>query len=481
MQTLFGADGIRGIIEKYPLRIEDVERLGRAVAAWLRQSDRSPVFLVGADTRESSHRLKAVLCDGLTRAGIRIVDAGILPTAAISFLIAFKNFFAAGAMVSASHNPICENGIKFFDQRGVKIHSDTERAIDKFFFGDARLPFEIRRAPGSVEPDYASQYAHALAREYHDVDWSSHSVVVDCANGAAYTVAPQVLQALNVRCTLLNVSPDGTNINLQAGSESVRNSPRLLAAQLQKYNAQVGIAFDGDADRVLFVDRANRVYDGDMLLAMLALRLQAKQQLRQDTVVYTQMSNSGLEQFFKSNHIFSRLVRNGDKNVTNALLEHDLTLGGEEVGHIIARTDHTRVTGDGLRAGLMVLNELNRHPDLQLGDLAPGMFKWPQINVLICLGERTQASAGEILGLDRRIEQTRRAIGDITRLECRPASTEAAYRIMIEARATPISILARHALDLSQHIQRNLGCAGMSIRILDCVNGGVITPDSWRD
>ncbi|HEC34033.1 MAG TPA: phosphoglucosamine mutase [Chloroflexi bacterium] len=476
MRRLFGADGIRGVIDRHPLRREDAERLGRAVGAWLRQGVPVPSFLVGTDTRESSQRLKVALTDGLTRAGVQVVDGGVLPTAAISYLIASKGLFAGGAVVSASHNPIIENGIKLFDQRGVKFDDPTEALIEELFFGNTPLPFEIRPAPSTSEPDYARQYAHALAREYRDYEWHRCHAVVDCANGAAYQVGPLLLENLGLPYTLLNAFPDGTNINRLAGSEYVRLNPQRLAAELHGYDAEIGVTLDGDADRVLLVDHEGRLYDGDMMLAMLALKLHHEQRLQQDTVVTTPMSNSGLQDYLRKRRMRVRVVRNGDKYITDALLEHDLTLGGEEIGHIIIHTDHSHVTGDGLRTALSILGELTRSPGITLQDLALGMRKWPQVKVSVPVGRRVYVPPDDIPGLIALIQQTQTAIPDLTRLECRPASTEPVYRIMLEARVTPIPILAKQAHHLAEHIQRHFGCLGRPVDILDCVNGGRITP-----
>lgn len=476
MNNLFGADGIRGMIGRRPLRPEDTERLGRVVASWLRHEDSAPAFLIGTDTRESCQRLKAALIDGLARGGVRVVDAGVLPTAAISYLIAGKGIFSGGAIVSASHNPINENGIKFFDHRGTKLSDETETHIEELFFSTIPLPFEIRPASTTSEPDYVRQYAHALAHEYRDYEWHTCQVVVDSAHGSAYRVGPLVLEKLGVPYTLLNALPNGTNINRRAGSEYVRLHPQGLTAELHRHEARVAFALDGDADRALLVDRKGRVYDGDMIMAMLARKLQREQRLRQDTVVTTKMSNSGLKHYLQGLKIRTRLVRNGDKYITNEILKRDLTLGGEQIGHVVIRTDDTRVTGDGLRTALFVISELTRHSDLRLSDLAPGMRRWPQIKVSAFIGRRTRREPVLVPGLMNLLQKTCEAIPDVTQIECRPASTEPVYRIMIEARSTEVNTLAEHTHRLAEHIQQHFGCLGRPIVILDCVSGGVLKP-----
>ena len=228
VKNLFGADGIRGIIDKYPLRSEDVEQLGRAIAAATRSHSSAPEFLVGADTRESSQRLKRTLSDGLSRAGVRVIDAGTLPTAALSFLIASKGFFSGGAMITASHNPVIENGIKVFDPRGVKVTDEIELQIEEHFRGSTPPLLDLYPTPPRDDPTYTEQYIRALAQEQRNEPRFGKRIVIDCANGAASTLAPAVMDKLGLPYALINANPDGNNINFQAGSEHVRLYPELF-------------------------------------------------------------------------------------------------------------------------------------------------------------------------------------------------------------------------------------------------------------
>ena len=214
-QHLFSADGIRGLVDQHPLTPQGMERFGRSVAAWLRAQtlNRLPCLL-GTDTRESSQRLKLSLAAGLARGGIPVIDVGILPTPAISYLLANKGLFAAGIMVSASHNAVEENGIKVFDSRGIKLTDASERQIEDFLNSERKLPFEVRSAPIIEEPAYSEFYARMLAQEYRDVHWGEIRIVVDLANGAAYRTGQLVLNQLKIPYRLLNAAPDGTNINL---------------------------------------------------------------------------------------------------------------------------------------------------------------------------------------------------------------------------------------------------------------------------
>jgi phosphoglucosamine mutase len=403
---LFSADGIRGFVDQHPLTPQGMELFGRAVAAWLHgRAVQRPPCLLGSDTRESSRRLKLALANGLTRGGIPVVDAVILPTPALSYLLANKGFFAAGIMVSASHNAVDENGVKVFDERGLKLDDASENQIESLLASESRLPFEIRPASISQEPAFAEYYARMLAREYQGLPWRQVRVVAVLANGAAYRTGQLILDQLQLPYMLLNASPDGTNINVAAGSEAVRRNPGQLASLVAEYDAVAGFTLDGDADRMLLVDRRARVYDGDMALAILAPRLKQENMLRHDTAVATRLSNSGLGQYLAVHGIRTHLVRNGDKYITSALLDQDLALGGEEIGHIILHTDVQRVTGDGIRAVLRILALLASEPGTELGDLAPGMRKWPQVRVSVWLGCRTEVQTASIPGLDDLLAQ----------------------------------------------------------------------------
>jgi phosphoglucosamine mutase len=479
MKKLFGADGIRGKIDQYPFRSEDQIRLGQSLANWWLDRTSKPILLVGTDTRESNQRIKMALVDGLTKAGIEVWDTGILPTAALSFLIAQSSDLAGGIMISASHNPILENGIKVFDERGMKISDTEEDKIEEMFFKPESKPHQhansaiVRSSNTMIE-----QYTQALINEFESIRWHKHKILVDCANGASYRTAQFVLNKLGIHHAIHNIIPDGTNINFDVGSEYVRKHPREFAKDLQVSGAELGVAFDGDADRVVFVDRDGILYDGDMLLSIAALFMHDKNMLKNKKVIITQMSNSGLIEHLESFGIQTQTVRNGDKYITDVLVGDDLSLGGEQIGHLIFRTDPFTVTGDGLRTFLWVLEALSQNKDLTLHHLMHGMRKWPQINASVLLDRRMFSKSEEIPGLAECENQIRKKIKDLSRFECRPASTEPVYRIMLEAKNTPVSILAQQAMGLSHHIQKHFGRLGEPVEILDCVTGGRISPNS---
>jgi phosphoglucosamine mutase len=480
MKQLFGADGIRGRIDQYPFRMEDQIRLGQSLAKWwlVRVSD--PVLLVGADTRESNQRIKAALVDGLTKAGIEIWDVGILPTAALSFLIAQNPELAGGIMISASHNPIFENGIKVFDERGMKINDLEEAKIEEAFFApEERLLSQNKSARVRSAKALIEQYTQALISEFQGIQWHTHKILVDCANGASYWTAQAVLNRLGIHHAIHNILPDGTNINFGVGSEFVRKYPREFANELHKSGAELGVAFDGDADRVVFVDRNGILYDGDMLLSIAAYFMNDRDLLKNKRVVTTLMSNSGLAAHLRQIGVQTEVVRNGDKYITDVLVDNDLSLGGEQIGHLIFRTHPLTVTGDGLRTFLWILQAFSETKDIALHELMRGLRKWPQINVSVTLGGRMLSQSEEIPGLVESKQKLCDAIKDLSRFECRPASTEPVYRIMLEAEETPVSILAQQALELAHHIQKHFGRQGEPVEILDCITGGKVEPTSY--
>ncbi len=428
-------------------------------------------MLIGRDTRESGERIKQHLVKGLTRGGVKVVDGGTLTTPAVSFLIIRTGDFSGGISISGSHLPVIENGIKVFDENGVKIDDVVEAMIEELFLEG--LPGQTNPVQASVTTAHhlADLYVEELSAEY-ELPCLEKKIAIDCANGAASVIAEKVFSRLKLKPLSINMSPNGANINRKAGSEYVRNLPVEFANEFKRYGCEIGIALDGDGDRVALIDRNGRFYDGDMLLSMLALDLKHHGQLNGDTVVITQMSNSGLEQHLDSHDIRTKAVRNGDKYITNALLAEGLVLGGEQIGHIIIHTDKTRVTGDGLRTALWVLSELCGRPNMELNDLMGGLRKWPQVHTSVYLNDRTALLSNQISGLPELLEWVREKIPDLSRIECRPASTESSYRVMLEARDTPVHILADFTKRVASHVQQELGSQGHPIEILDCINGG---------
>jgi phosphoglucosamine mutase len=475
LYKLFGADGIRGVVGYHPLTDEDVARLGRVIAAWLRQHDFKPALLIASDTRESCQQIKTSLIDGLSYGGVTVVDIGILPTAGVSYLLADTALFNAGVMISGSHNPIDENGIKIFGQNGQKINDRQEDEIESTFFGKSILPRELRPSTYLADFHLVDRYMHSLKQEFVDLDWSRLRVLIDCSNGALSQIGPRVLHDLHVPYSIINAEPNGSNINFKAGSEYIRRNPQQVVTQLVSHGADIAFAVDGDADRVVLVDRYQRVYDGDMLLAMLATQMQQAHQLQQDIVVTTQMSNTGLTHYLNKKNIQVFKVRNGDKYISEMIVANDLTLGGEEIGHVVLHTDRTRLTGDGLRTALMLLSYLTSTRGGEISDLAPGMVKLPQIKASAYTGQSGGPVPTKIAGLIDMLSRIESNTSDLTHpIECRPASTEPVYRIVLEAYTTPVKQLAEIARTIAQYIQSYLNCTDKPIDILNCKDGGLL-------
>lgn len=471
---LFGADGIRSSVDRFPLTAIGIADLGRAFADWLRVKQPYLNILLGADTRESSHRVKSILIDSLLRYGVSVVDAGIIPTPGLSYILARKGLFHGGVMISASHNPVAENGLKFFDHRGCKLSDQDEKEIEERFFAPGISSRPLFGGHLSTEPDYVRQYAVKLTEESRDWGLERVKLLIDCANGAASYVARMALDLLNIQYMLMNAMPNGANINRDAGSESVRHTPDRMIAQIRQTGTGIGLALDGDGDRVVVVDNTGAMFDGDMLLAAFGFQLSREARLMGSKIVTTQAANSGLASFLRRHGITTHLAKNGDKYVTEALLTENLSLGGEQIGHIIIHDHWTNVTGDGLRTALFLLKYLAQNPDAKLRDLAPGMRKFPQIKASVYIGRRTEIEAEEIPGLLERLALVRTQIPDLAVLECRPASTEPVYRIMMEARQSSVAMLAHHGYQIGEIIQAHFARLDLPIYVLDCVTGGNI-------
>jgi phosphoglucosamine mutase len=471
---LFGADGIRSSVDRFPLTAIGIADLGRAFAEWLRVKQAYPNILLGADTRESSHRVKSILIDSLLRYGVSVVDSGIIPTPGLSYILARKGFFHGGVMISASHNPVAENGLKFFNHRGCKLSDQDEKEIEERFSAPRISSRPSFSGHLSTEPDYVRQYAVKLTEESQDWGLERVKLLIDCANGAASHVVRMALDLLNIQYMLMNAMPNGANINRDAGSESVRQAPDRMIAQIRHTGAEIGLALDGDGDRVVVVDNTGTMFDGDMLLAAFGFQLSREARLMGSKIVTTQAANSGLSSFLRRHGITTYLAKNGDKYVTEALLAENLSLGGEQIGHIIIHDHWTNVTGDGLRTALFLLKYLAQNPDAKLRDLAPGMRKFPQIKASVYIGRRTEIETEEIPGLSEQLALVRTQIPDLAVLECRPASTEPVYRIIMEARQSSVAMLAHHAYQIGEQIQAHFARLDLPIYVLDCVTGGNI-------
>jgi phosphoglucosamine mutase len=423
----FGTDGVRGVAND-ELTAELALAIGRATARVLP----APAFLVGRDTRRSGPLLQAALSAGLATEGADVVDLGVLPTPGVATVAARRRL--PGVVISASHNPFSDNGIKLFSSLGTKLpvglEADVEREIASILEDSERPP---RRPTGygvgriTADPGAADLYRDELVAATDGRTLEGLHIVIDCANGAASAIAPGVLAALGATVTSLHDAPDGTNINEKCGSTHPEELARMVAAR----GADLGLAFDGDADRVIAVDHTGTVVDGDVLLALFALDLAGRGHLAGNTVVVTVMTNLGFRLAMESHGIGVRETDVGDRHVLAALDADGLALGGEQSGHIIFRTRST--TGDGILTGI-ALGDLMQRAGRSLADLADGLVeRVPQVLVNVPIPQPGRlADCAEVWEAVAKAEVD---LGHEGRVLLRPSGTEPLVRVMVEARA----------------------------------------------
>ncbi len=425
MARLFGTDGVRGLANR-DITAELALDLSVAAARVLVESGEfrgaHPTAVVGTDGRASGEFLSAATIAGLASAGVDVLDAGVLPTPAIAFLTADTNA-DLGVMLSASHNPMPDNGIKFFARGGHKLPDESEDAIE------ARMREQWERPTGAGVgrvrrlTDGAERYvAHLVGLLPHPLD--GLSVVLDTAHGAASTVSPEAFRRAGASVTVIGADPDGLNINDGYGSTHLEK----LAAAVLESGADLGIAHDGDADRCLAVDQQGRVVDGDQIMSILAISLRDKGLLARDTVVATVMSNLGMLQAMEREGIVVRQTGVGDRYVLEDMRAGSYSLGGEQSGHVIF-LDHG-TTGDGVLTGLMLASRV-AESGRSLADLASVMTRLPQVLVNVRDVDAKRASTDERLRAD--VERVETVLGTSGRVLLRRSGTEPLVRVMVEA------------------------------------------------
>lgn len=414
-RRLFGTDGVRGVAGEL-LTAELALGLGRAAVEQARLEH--PRVLIIRDTRESGEMLEAALAAGIASAGGDVFLGGVLPTPAAPLLIAAFGYDMA-AVISASHNPFRDNGIKFFGSDGFKLSDATEEAIEERLDAAPLTPPRVGRIERVRGMD--SEYLAAVAQRFGSLDLSGRKILLDCANGATYLVAPAIFRRLRADVTVVNADPDGRNINERSGSTHVD----LLGAQVRDGGHDVGFAFDGDGDRVLAVDRDGVVVDGDELIALAALRLHDRGLLRGDGVVVTVMTNYGFHTAMRDAGIEVATTNVGDRYVLEELRRRGWALGGEQSGHIID-LGFSR-SGDGIAAALLTLEALDG------GDLADrrAMARLPQRLVNVPVADRDAAMASE--QLHEAVARESAALEGRGRVLVRPSGTEQLVRVMVEA------------------------------------------------
>ncbi|MEW6663069.1 MAG: phosphoglucosamine mutase [Bacillota bacterium] len=421
--ALFGTDGVRGVANR-ELTPELAYHLGRAGAYVLARTAARPQIAVAKDTRISGDMLQAALTAGMCSVGADVIDLGVMPTPALAYLTRTQGA-TAGAMISASHNPFGDNGIKFFAGNGYKLPDAVELEIETLIAeGAGDLPRPIGDGVGRVigNAEAINCYLEFL-RSTVSNSVAGLRVVIDCANGAASVVAPRLLETLGMQVIPLFNRPDGANINAGCGS----THPEALCRAVMEHGADLGLAFDGDADRVLAVDSHGNLVDGDRILVTCALSLKKQQKLAHNTVVATVMSNLGLYQALEQAGILVKKTKVGDRYVLEEMLNTGAILGGEQSGHIIFLEYNT--TGDGLLTGLQMINVMAGSGQ-SLYELAAQMTKFPQVLVNVQVKDKARVLADP--AVTEAVARAEAALGDKGRLLVRPSGTEPLVRIMAE-------------------------------------------------
>ena len=433
----FGTDGVRGVAN-VELTAELATALGRAAARVLG----APAFVVGRDTRQSGPMLQAALAAGLAAEGADVADLGVLPTAGVAYCAEQRGVPAA--MVSASHNPYTDNGIKLFDAAGIKLSPEVESEVEAGLDG---VPGAGRVGTIAPDPAAATDYEHHLLDALEGRTLDGLRMVVDCANGAASVVAPTVLAAAGAEVRTICAEPDGVNINAACGS----TSPTRLAEEVTATGADLGLAVDGDADRLVAVDHTGAVLDGDALLAVFALDLAARGRLTGGAVVVTVMSNLGFRLAMSRRGIAVRETPVGDRQVLAALDAEGLALGGEQSGHIVFRAMAT--TGDGVLTGLL-LSDVVARSGTTLAALAEGLVeRVPQVLVNVAVPQPGRLA--DAAGVWAAVAEVEAELGESGRVLLRPSGTEPVVRVMVEAPTADVAAAA--AGRLSRAVEQLLG------------------------
>jgi phosphoglucosamine mutase len=449
-QRLFGTDGVRGTANVHPMTAEMALQLGQAIAHVVRSaSGKRHRIIIGKDTRLSGYLFEDALAAGICSMGVDVIQVGPMPTPGMAFLTADMRC-RAGAMISASHNHYHDNGIKFFSSDGFKLPSEIESRIESLIhsgeLGQLRAPpDEIGRATRIEEA--TGRYVVFLKKTFPiDQSLDGLRIVLDCANGAAYKVGPTVLEELGAEVFTIGVEPNGRNINAGCGSLH----PEQVAARVREVRADVGIALDGDADRVVMTDENGTIIDGDQLLALCARDMHERGVLRGDQIVATVMSNLGLERALESVGLGLVRTQVGDRHVVAAMRKGGFNLGGEQSGHLIFLDHNT--SGDGLITALQALAIIRRR-ERSLSELTSDFVRYPQVLLNIAVAEKRPLET--LPGFSQAVDRVEKELNGRGRVLIRYSGTEPKARIMVEGEDE--AQVGEYAQDLAQQLLRALG------------------------
>jgi phosphoglucosamine mutase len=448
-ERLFGTDGIRGVANVEPMTSETALRVGRALAYVFRERLGRHKILIGKDTRLSGYMLETALASGICSMGVDVLLVGPIPTPGIAFLT--RNLRAdAGVVISASHNPFQDNGIKVFSRDGFKLPDELENEIESLIV-DGKLD-HLRPTATTIGKAFRIDDAEGRYNVFVKTNFPRHltlegmKVVVDCAHGAAYKVAPDVLRELGADVIAIGVEPNGENINLNCGALHPQQVQRLV----REHGAHFGVALDGDADRAILVDETGEIVDGDAIMAIAAQEMMHTGALRQQTVVGTVMSNLGLEVALKQ--LGARLVRTavGDRYVVEEMLRGGYNLGGEQSGHLVFLDANT--TGDGTVTFLSILSIMVQR-QRPLSELKKIVLRYPQVLINVKVRERRDLTAVEPVA--QTMSRVTEALGDRGRLLVRYSGTEPLVRVMVEGE--DLSVVKGYGEEVAAAVQTHLG------------------------
>ena len=445
----FGTDGIRGTVGQAPITPDFVLRLGHAVGQVLRRTETRPTVLIGKDTRISGYMLESALEAGFASAGVDVLLTGPLPTPGVAYLTrALRQ--SLGVVISASHNPFQDNGIKIFSADGFKLPDEVEADIEDLIFSQkmaALRPVAEEVGRASRIDDAAGRYIVALKNTFpKDYVLDDFHIVLDCAHGATYKVAPHVFAELGARVTCIGCEPDGTNINASCGALH----PEVMAARVQQLGADIGLALDGDGDRLIVCDEHGAIVDGDHIMAICASELMHRRKLKKKTLVATVMSNMGLEQAMVA--MGGQMVRTqvGDRYVVEAMRARGYNFGGEQSGHLVFLDYNT--TGDGTLAALQLLAIMIRKRK-PLSELAAIMTTFPQILENVRMAVRIAPE--QIPGFPEALRACEQRLGSRGRILVRPSGTEPVIRVMTEGEdEAEIAAMAHELCDVIRRADR---------------------------
>ena len=449
MKQLFGTDGVRGVANVYPMTTEIAMQLGRAIAFIVKNRVRGNTIVIGKDTRLSGYMLENALAAGICSMGVNVQLVGPLPTPGIAFITTSMRA-DAGVVISASHNPFQDNGIKIFSADGFKLPDEVEADIEDLIFSQkmaALRPVAEEVGRASRIDDAAGRYIVALKNTFpKDYVLDDFHIVLDCAHGATYKVAPHVFAELGARVTCIGCEPDGTNINAGCGALH----PEVMAARVQQLGADIGLALDGDGDRLIVCDEHGRIVDGDHIMAICASELLHRRKLKKKTLVATVMSNMGLEQAMTA--LGGQMVRTqvGDRYVVETMRARGYNFGGEQSGHLVFLDYNT--TGDGTLAALQLLAIMIRKRK-PLSELAAIMTTFPQILENVRMAVRIAPE--QIPGFPEALRACEQRLGSRGRILVRPSGTEPVIRVMTEGEdEREIAAIAHELCDVIRRADR---------------------------